>query len=174
LFDRALDQYGYVNTDDARALGVPPVELRKLAARGGLEHIAYGVYRFENIPRTAMDAYMEAVMRVGRDAYLTGDAVLALHDLGQVNPKRIKVAARHRARSKLPITIELVQGFGPGIEVTSYEGIPSISVAQAIADCRGRIMTDRLLSSVDEAERRGLIHRKEAEGLRSVLTVSPS
>lgn len=174
LFDRALDQHGYVHTNDARALGVPPVELRKLAARGGLQHIAHGVYRFEDIPRTAMDAFMEAVMRAGKNAYLTGDAVLALHDLGQVNPQRIRVAVRRRARMKLPATIELVRGSERDGEVTSYEGIPSISVARAIADCRGRVMTDRLLGSVDEAQHRGLIHRQEAEDLRSLLTDSPS
>jgi hypothetical protein len=33
LRERALDQYGYVTTGDATDLGVPPVELRKLAGR---------------------------------------------------------------------------------------------------------------------------------------------
>ncbi len=36
LHERALDQYGYVTTRDAAELGVPPVEVRKIAARGGL------------------------------------------------------------------------------------------------------------------------------------------
>jgi hypothetical protein len=32
---------------------VPAVELRKIAQRGGIEHIAYGLYRSDDIPRTA-------------------------------------------------------------------------------------------------------------------------
>lgn len=65
LYDRALDQYGYVTTRDAEQLGVPTVEVRKIAQRGGVEHIAYGLYRFDDVPRTARDEYMEAVLRVG-------------------------------------------------------------------------------------------------------------
>ncbi|MDR2372899.1 MAG: hypothetical protein LBD77_02095 [Bifidobacteriaceae bacterium] len=34
LWDVAVDQYGYVTAHDARDLGVPVVELGKLAARG--------------------------------------------------------------------------------------------------------------------------------------------
>ena len=64
--ERALDQYGYVTTEDAADLGVPPVELRKLAARGGLEHVAYGLYRFDDVRPTPRDEFMEAVLRVGR------------------------------------------------------------------------------------------------------------
>jgi predicted transcriptional regulator of viral defense system len=52
LFRRALDQYGFVTTQDAADLGVPAVELRKLAGTGGIEHISYGLYRFDDVPRT--------------------------------------------------------------------------------------------------------------------------
>lgn len=158
-----------MTTDDARELGVPPIELRKLAARGGLERVAYGVYRFEDVPRTAMDPFMEAVLRVGPDAHLTGDAVLAMHDLALVNPRRIRVATRRRARPKLPATIELVKDGADEDEVTTYEGIPAVTVARAIADCRGRVMADRLLDAVDAAERRGLLRRNEAAELRADL-----
>ena len=172
LFDRALDQYGYVTTDDARELGVPPVELRKLTARGGLERIGYGVYRFEDIPRTDRDPFMEAVLRVGPGAHLAADAVLAMHDLALVNPRRIRVSSRRRARPKLPPTIELVREDVPKDEVTVYEGIPSVTVARAIAECRGRVMTERLLDAVEEAERRGLLLRSEATALRSTLAAA--
>ena len=67
LRDRALDQYGYVTTRDAEELEVPVVEVRKVAHRGGVEHVAYGLYRFDDIPRTARDQFMEAVLRVGPD-----------------------------------------------------------------------------------------------------------
>ena len=41
----ALDHYGYVTTREAVEAGVPTVELPKLAARGGLENIAYGLWQ---------------------------------------------------------------------------------------------------------------------------------
>lgn len=46
----ALDQYGFVTTRDASEAGVPAVELPKLAARGGLENVAYGLYRARCFP----------------------------------------------------------------------------------------------------------------------------
>ena len=95
LLGRAQDQYGYVTTRDADELGIPPVELRKLAQRGGLQRVARGVYRFDEVPATGHDQLMEAVLTAGPGAYLTGDAVLALHDLGLVNPRKVRV--RHQA-----------------------------------------------------------------------------
>ena len=47
----ALDHYGYVTTKEAAEAGVPTVELPKLAARGGLVNVAYGLYRVPDIRR---------------------------------------------------------------------------------------------------------------------------
>lgn len=172
LFERALDQYGYVTTDDADQLGVPAVELRKLAHRGGLEHVAYGLYRFDDIPHTPHDQFMEAVLRVGPDAYLTGDAVLALHDLALANPRRIRVATPKRRRRQLPKFVEVVeQGDLQHQERTEYEGIPSETVAQALLHCRGAIMHDRLLEAVERAASRGLVRKSEAKRVLDELAV---
>lgn len=169
LLEVAHDQYGFVTTEDARELGVPPVELRKLASRGGIDRVAYGLYRFDDVPRTSNDAYMEAVLRVGRDAFLVGDAVLALHDLALVNLRRIRVGTRRRARPSLPEDIELVRVDVAADEVTTYDGIPGVTVARAIRQCRSAVMGDRLLAAVNEADRRGLLLRAEARTLRAEL-----
>lgn len=161
LFERALDQYGYVTTRDAVELGVPVVELRKIAHRGGVEHVAYGLYRFDDVPPTGRDQFMEAALRVGADAYLTHDAVLALHELALVNPKRIRVGTPRRARPRVPAFIEIVHERLDPDELTEYEGIPSARVARALLDCRGIVMTDRLLDAAREAQRRGLMTRAE-------------
>jgi predicted transcriptional regulator of viral defense system len=169
LHDRALDQYGYVTTRDAEDLGVPPVELRKLGHRGGVEHIAYGLYRFEDIPRTGRDQFMEAVLRVGPGAYLTQDAVLALHDLGLVNPRRIRVGTPKRARAKLPEDIELIWRRLPSEDLTVYDGIPATTVARALLDCRGLIPGDRLIDAARQAERVGLLRKSQVERVMAEL-----
>ena len=167
LRDRALDQYGYVTTRDAEDLEVPVVELRKVAHRGGIEHVAYGLYRFDDIPRTGRDQFMEAVLRVGPEAYLTHDAVLALHELGLVNPRRIRIGTPKRARPRLPAHIEVIQRRLEARELTAYEGIPSATVARALLDCRGLVMGERLVEAAQEAARVGLLRKSEAD---SVLT----
>jgi predicted transcriptional regulator of viral defense system len=169
LRERALDQYGYVTTGDGSDLGVPPVELRKLASRGGLQHVAYGLYRFDDIPFTGRDQYMEAVLRVGRDAYLTGDAVLGMHDLGLVNPRRIRVGTPHRVRSRIPEHIQVVQQHLARTDLTVYEGIPSATVARALLDCRGIVMPERLIDAGREAADRGLIRRSETSRVMAAL-----
>lgn len=45
--------------------GVPAVELPKLAARGGLENVAYGIYRVPDAPASAFDQFAEALLRAG-------------------------------------------------------------------------------------------------------------
>lgn len=169
LRETALDNHGYITTRMADDLGVPTIELRKLSARGGLTNIAYGLYRFDDIPHDHWGSYLEAVLRVGPDAYLTGDAVLEMHNLAFVNPARLRVATPHRVRSKLPVHIELVHAALPPSDLTNYEGVPSATVARALLDCRGTVMTERLLEAADDAEHEGLLRRKEAAHVRDAI-----
>jgi len=138
---------------------VPAVELRKIAGRGGLEHVSYGLYRFEEIPRSGRDQLMEAVLRVGRGAYLTHDAVLEINDLGLVNPRRIRVGTARRVRKRLPDHIALIHRRLPDEDLTVYEGIPSATIRRALLDCVGMVMKERLLEVAHEAARRGLLRR---------------
>jgi predicted transcriptional regulator of viral defense system len=160
LIERAHDQYGYVTTRDAAELGIPPVELRKLAQRGGLRHVARGVYRFDEVPTTAHDQFMEAVLAVGPGAHLTGDAVLLLHNLGLVNPRKIRVGTDRRVRGQLPAFVDVVREPVEPKDVTVYEGIPSTTLERALIACRGTVMGDRLVDATKEAARRGLLLKK--------------
>jgi len=64
----ALDNHGYVTTQAAVEAGVPAVELPKLAARGGMENVAYGLYRVSAVPRSEIDQFAEALLRAGEGA----------------------------------------------------------------------------------------------------------
>lgn len=169
LHERALDQYGYVTTHDADELGVPQWAMRQIAERGGLTRVAHGVYRFDDVPTTSRDEYMEAVLAAGKGAHLVGDAVLALHDLGLVNPRRIRVGTPRRARMTLPKTIEIVPAKDRPEDLTVYEGIPTTTVAKALLDCRGVVMGERLIAAAKEAAQRGLLRRQEAEDVLVAL-----
>jgi predicted transcriptional regulator of viral defense system len=109
---------------------------------------------------------------VGPDAHLVGDAVLALHDLGLVNPRRIRVAVPHRDRHELPDYIEVVRETIPEADRTQYEGIPATTVARALLDCRETVMTDRLIAAAHEAARTGLLRRREAARVLAELGAS--
>ena len=156
----ALDNYGYVTTREATEAGVPAIELPKLAARGGLENVAYGLYRVADVPATAFDQFAEALLRVGKGAYLYGESVLALFGLADVNPRKIKVAVARRARPKLPPYIELVH-VKDNERTTHYEGLEAQPVAEAILASRGRIETERLREAAKQARAEGLLTTAE-------------
>lgn len=164
----ALDHYGYVTTKDAAAAGIPTVELPKLAARGGLVNVAYGLYRVPDIPPSSYGQFAEALLRAGEGAYLHGESVLALFGLADVNPRKIKVAVQRRARPKLPSFIELSR-VRDDVQTTSYEGLEAQPVGDAILECRGRIDTERLLDAAKRARGEGLLTTAEWQRVRKEL-----
>jgi hypothetical protein len=164
----ALDNHGYVTTRAAVEAGVPAVELPKLAARGGMENVAYGLYRVSTVPRSEIEQFTEALLRAGEGAYLYGESVLALLGLADVNPRRITVAVRRRTRPRLPAFMELALVRGDA-HTTRYQGLESQPVADAILTCRGSIETPRLLNAAREAHKEGLLTTQELRLVRKEL-----
>jgi predicted transcriptional regulator of viral defense system len=162
LHERALEQYGYITTRDAAELGVSLNALHVLVNRGGLTRAAHGVYRFDDVPASGRDSYMEAVLAVGEGAFLYADAVLAIRDLALVNPARLRVGTAKRRDKTLPPTIEMVVVDVPPADREVYEGIPCTTVARALVDSIGIVMPERLLDAARDAAERGLMRRKEA------------
>jgi predicted transcriptional regulator of viral defense system len=169
LHERAFERYGYFTTKDAAELAVPLIALGMVLRRGGLTHISYGLYRFDDVPVTGREAYMEAVLRVGEDAFLMADAVLALHDLALVNPTRLRVGTSRRSRPRVPRTIQIVRTDISPQDLTVYESIPSTTVARALTDSLGIVMTERLVAAANEAAERGLLRRGEVAGVLEQL-----
>lgn len=164
LWAVAVGRHGYVTTHDAAELGVPAVELRKLAHRGFLERVGQGVYRFPDFPVTEPAEYVEAVLWAGEGAALSHDAVLALHDLGFANPSTIRVTVPRRVRKTHPRRdVTLIQAVLPHEDRTAYEAIPSTTVARALLDARGLLMPSRLREAARAARERGLLLAGEYE-----------
>jgi predicted transcriptional regulator of viral defense system len=172
LSEVALDQYGYVTSDDCRRIGVPVVELRKLAGRGGLSNVGRGVYRFDDVPGTRWDSFMEAALLGGEGAVVAVDAVLALHELGQVNPPTLRVYTAHRVRRANRRDLTFIHHDVPDSERTRYHGVPSTTVAAALRDCRGHVMATRLAEAARQAHTDGLINDRELEALEGVQVLA--
>lgn len=158
----ALDNYGFVTTRAARRAGVPAVELPKIASRGGLVNVAYGLYRVLDVPVTPFDQFAEALLRVGEGAYLHGESVLALHGLADVNPKQVQVAVNRRARPSLPPFVRLAWVKNK-VLTTLYQSLVCQPVADAIVECRERIEISRLLDAASQARSEGLLTTNEGK-----------
>lgn len=168
IYEIAADNYGLINAAQAAEAGVVVSELNRWARAGMLERRGHGLYKLVRYTPTAYDRFAEAVALVGADAHLTGTAVLAMHGLAFANPPKITVATTKRVRKKLPEWIELMQEKEQ--PYTYYEGIPSQSVSDALISCRGKVMTERLLSAVEDAYANGLIKDADRERILKELS----
>ena len=170
VYELGSNRRGIVTPAMAEAAGVPPVELRKLAQRGALEKVGRGVYR---IPFFDCDSYsdaIEALELVGNDAYLIGESVLSMLDIGVFNPRKIEVATPHRVRRQLPIFISLTYQQHPlGVTVTSYQGVECESVFDALRRVNTGTLRERMLSAIDESFGMRLITSQEKNQLLKLV-----
>ena len=171
LREFAFDSHGVVTVTDAAELGVPAVELRKLASRGALQRISQGVYRMLEAPTSELSEFAEAVAATGcSDAVLADEAVLAAHGLGQVNLRTIKVAVPRRTRTRVPATVQIIQRVIPDEEREFIDGIPAMTVPAAIRATKDRILRERLIDAARQAEARDLISEAARDDLIEELT----
>jgi predicted transcriptional regulator of viral defense system len=168
IYEHAADNYGLITSAEAKDMGIPAIELVKLAHRGRLVRVGQGVYRIHHYIPNPLDRYAEAIAIVGKDAFIYGESVLAMHGLALVNPRKITIATRERVRKKLPAYIEALK-INTTEPVVRHEGIPSQSVSGAIRTCHGMVMTERLLDAVTDARNRGLVNDQEAKELAREL-----
>lgn len=167
----AFDRHGVVTTGEATHVGVPAVEVRKLAARGALIRTGHGVYRMTEAPTDDLTAFAEAVALVGPDAVIADESVLDMHDLAFVNPKKIVVATPQRVRGRLPATIRVVHRPATTRDVEYVDGVPTMPLPEALTRCAGKVMKVRLDEAVDDALARRLLSASEADDVRSALSV---
>lgn len=164
IYEIAADNHFLISTQAAAEAGIPPVELAKLSHRGKLESISRGLYRLTRYVPHPHDAYATAVARVGDDACLYGESVIAMLELAPANPSCIYVASPNRTRKKLPDPIRLKR-ISDDEAITSYDGIPSQSVASAIRSARPTMMDERLRDAAKKAREQGYLLKAEYDEL---------
>lgn len=171
LWEIAATQHAIVTTRDAEEAAIPAVELRKLARRGALRHLAHGVYQHCQVPVTGYTQPAAAVATVGTGAYLEWDAVLSLHDLAMVNPATIQVATPRRFRGKVPPYVQVNSPRLPrsAHELTHHGGIPGLTVHAALIEAAQRIPHDRVRAAVGTALARDLVSPAEHHDLLQLL-----
>jgi predicted transcriptional regulator of viral defense system len=165
----AVEQHGYITVEDTVRLGIPDEVLERLLERGNLVSVGEDLYRLDGVPATRQNELAEAVLRVGPDAYLSHDAVLALHDLSDHEPSTVRVGTPHPPATEYPGHLEVQQRALPAEDLTTYRGIRSTTVARALLDCRPILGLEHLVAAADEAVERGLLLRRERHAVLEEL-----
>jgi predicted transcriptional regulator of viral defense system len=169
LVEVAAEQRGFVTPADAEGVGVDPVELRKMAARGRLERVVHGVYRLATFPHRQHDELMVAVLWTGKRGVIGGQTALALYELCDVNPRRIDlvVPVDYRPRKAGGERYRVHHGrLGPR-DVDIVNDIPVVIPAVAIAQATTAHIDPRLIEqAIATARRRGDLDVGDEERLR--------
>ncbi len=176
LWEIALDQHGFVTTDDAKAVGVTPHALRLLANRGALTREAHGVYRFDRFPASAADDYQQAVLWTGRaEAALSHETALDLLELADVNPDRVHVtvAAGARVRREGGENIAVHEQNLTAADIGWWQGVRCVTAATAIRQVIDARQTQRHLitQAIETARGRGAITQTEHDDFLTRLSV---
>lgn len=169
IYELAVDNHYLITSKEAEKAGVPKVELVKLARRGKLENLSYGLYRLSRYVPSESDPYAVAIERVGSDAYLYGESVLALLGLAPTNPSYICVATPKRVRRKLPESIRVHQAKKGDPQPCIYDGVRSQRAKDAIVSCKGRMEDERLRDALAEAMEQGYVTQREADEVREAF-----
>lgn len=171
LLPHAADQHGLVTTEDAREEGGTLMALVMLARRGALEHVDRGIYRVPELAGDRLGQYQEALLRFP-GAVLTHDTALDLHDLADVNPRRVHVTLPKgfRARKEVPPWLEIHRaGLAPA-DVTYHEGLAIATPARAIIDAIHADLGQRFVGqAIENARRRNLLTTREERAVEQAL-----
>ena len=166
LLETAGKQRGFVTVADADALGVPSVELRKMAARGVLERRGHGLYRIAAFAAQGNDELMEAALWFGLGGVISHQSALGLRGLAAVNPRRIDVTVARRVRRTGGETYRLWIAELPPSEIDHHEGIPVTTPRRSIIDASRTGSDPRLIAqAIRTAERHDHISRSDADSL---------
>lgn len=162
LWEIALDQHGYVTSADARSLGINVVELGKLSHRRQLERVAYGIYRFPQLPVTQLDSYMLAALWAGGRGVLSHNTALELHELCDINPDKIHLTVPRSYQPRRPggeFYVIHHEDLGER-QIGRFENIPIVTPATAIEQTIASGVPSHLLRQALETGRaRGVVTR---------------
>jgi len=164
--DRIMEvarQQGAIRLRDLTGKGIHPESVRRLANRGVLTRIGWGLYMPSNADLTSQHTLAEAAKRIP-NAVVCLLSALQLHGIGTQNPRQVWLALDRKAR--LPkvgnLPVRFVRFSGPalseGIDQRVFEGVQVrvYSPAKTVADCfkyRNKIGLDVALEALRECRR---------------------
>src|SRR5450759_3725443 len=138
LRDLAEAQNSLFTRQQAIAQDLTPAAVDNLVARGRVERVAHGIYRYPHLPGAQVEQYEVALLRTGdADAALSHETALATYEVSDVNPSRYHVTVPRgrrirRADSDLYVIHEQV--LTPE-QVTWWELMRIVTLPTAIEQC---------------------------------------
>lgn len=173
VYEIAADQHGYFTTAQAEEADVLRNTVVKMAQRGVVERVSWGVYRLVQFPLSPRDALVEACLwPLSAPAVLSHESALALYELSDVNPARIHITvpASFRVQRAVPRTLVVHRASLAAHEVRVHEGVPVTTPERAIRDCHAAHLGPALVrQAIRDGRRTGLLRARQAAALEREL-----
>ncbi|KQY22813.1 hypothetical protein ASD16_09345 [Cellulomonas sp. Root485] len=172
--ERALEQNGLLTRRQAlEDLGLTAGAVDNLVARGRLDRVAHGIYRYPHLPGIADEQYQVALLRTGDpDAALSHETALQLHELSDVNPARYHVTVPQPLRIRRSDNARYVVHVQrlTARQVTWWHQMRIATPATAIEQCLERGTPTYLLRpAIDQGQRTGAVRNDDAARLSAAL-----
>lgn len=174
LLEIAAEQQGYFTTLQSREIGVSTVELGKLAARGRLERVSYGVYRFPTWPKSAFSEYMEGIMwtRI-KGAVLSRESSLYLRGIWE-KPSRvihISIPASCTIHRRVPGKYRIHEENIPDFRMEFVNGVPCVDAYMSLRQIANEANFDsrEIQRAIIRADEKGLIPADDVPSLQRLV-----
>lgn len=173
IYAIAEDQNGYLTTAQAAAAGVRKGTLAKMADRGLVQRVSWGVYRLVRFPSSPLDQYVEASLwPLSARGVISHETALAIYGLSDVSPTKIHVTVPKpfRLRRRLPGGLVLHRAnLGPE-DSQIHEGVPITTPERTIRDCHAAHLGPALVrQAIRDGRRTGHLRVAQAERLEREL-----
>lgn len=145
----------------------------KLVARGRLEPVTHGIYRYPLLPGVEFEPYQVALLRTGDpQAVLSHETALDIYDVSDVNPGRYHVTvprARRIRRADNDAYVVHERAVAPD-QVTWWEQMRIVTLAAAIEQClEYGTPTYLLRQAAERGARKGLLRRADRVRLAEMM-----
>jgi predicted transcriptional regulator of viral defense system len=173
IYEIAEEQNGYVTAAQAAAVHVGKGTLAKMARRGVLERVSWGVYRLSRFPSSSLDQYVEASLwPLSARGVVSHESALAVYGLSDVSPTKIHVTVPKsvRVRRRLPAGLVVHRAdLGPA-DTQVHEGVPVTTPERTIRDCHAAHLGPALIrQAIHDGRRSGHLRVAQAEKLEREL-----
>jgi len=162
LYDLASAQAGYFTGRDATRSGFNSWLVDYHVRRGRFERVGRGLYRLRNFPVSPDGEIAAAWLAAGaKNAIISHDSALALHDLGNVSPSAVHItvprSSRWRSARSIPgVHLHTTTHPLPPEDVIVQRGVRVTTAERAILDSAQRGLDPEELARVaKEAIERG-------------------
>ena len=164
----STENHGILTAFEARENGISSKDIARWVKIGRFIKLGCGVYKSTQYPSSEEDPYAIAVAQAGRGAYLSGESVLGFLRLMPTNVDRIYVKIPRRLRRRLP------EGYVATVGKREYtpiniNGVFCEKPADAIRQCVGVHMRERLFQASENAYKLGYMDKSELDHLQNEL-----